>query len=331
MSRNLIDHYREFYRDNEDVFVASNGPERPSPLYTKYDIADHCGRGWTDMYQISHGLMIGRGQFSLRSPWQCEYCAQSDNLSLYILLSGKVRISDARGAVPREFSSGAMLIHEHSVRESCALHYEQIPDCQFEGVSIEIPATMADDLRMGARIHKCAGSPLDMDSLCPQHPCYLYGLQVARMILNQSTDSVIGRLQMEAAALDLIVRVCAGENQKHASSRQHLPARQRIAVDEVKQILESEFNHAHTITSLSRRVQLNECYLKSAFRKATGYTIAEYLRKARMAHARHLIEKHQASVLYAALSVGYANPSHFTAAFRAVYGVLPSSLKRNLF
>lgn len=283
------------------------------------------------MYQITHGLLIGRGQFSLRSPWQCEYCAPGNNLSLYILLSGKLRISAASGEGVREFSCGSVLLHEHHT--ASVLRYEQLALRPFSGISIQVPATMTDNLRMGARKHKVAtssSSPLDMDRLCPQHPCYLSSLQMARKILNQSTDSVIGRLQLEATALDLLTSLCTGERLSCTSGGQYLPQRQRTAVQEVKQILECEFKNAHTITSLSRRVQLNECYLKSAFRKTTGYTIAEYLRKERMMHARHLIETHRSSVLDAALSVGYANPSHFAAAFRAVYGVLPSSLKQIL-
>lgn len=283
------------------------------------------------MYQITHGLLIGRSQFSLHSSWQFEHCAPGNNLSLYILLSGKLRISAASGEGVREFSCGSVLLHEHHTVS--VLRYELLPPGPFAGISIQVPATMADHLRMGIRKHKVttsSSSPLDMDRLCPQHPCYLSSLQMARNILNQSTDSVIGRLQLEAAALNLLTSLCTGGRLLRASGDQYLPHCQRTAVQEVKQILECEFKNAHTITSLSRRVQLNECYLKSAFRKTTGYTIAEYLRKERMAHARHLIETHRSSVLDAALSVGYANPSHFAAAFRAVYGVLPSSLKRML-
>lgn len=329
MSRNLIEHYQDFYRDKDNLFVANGSLADAPSLYAKYDIAEGQGRGWMDMYQINHGLMIGRGQFALNSGWQSDYSAQSRNLSLYIMLSGKVRVSGVDGKEGRVFSSGAMLVHEH-----CApMHYEQFPDSPFAGISIEVPAAMADGLHMEVVRQKCAavsGSPLAMGSLCPQHPCYAWGLQAAQRILEQRTDSVIGRLQIEAAALDLITRLCTGEEPLKLPGSQRLSFRQRKAVTEVQQILESEFKDPHTITSLSRRVQLNECYLKSAFRQATGYTIAEFLRKARMAHARYLIEKHQASVLQAALSVGYSNPSHFSTAFRAVYGVLPSSLKRRL-
>ena len=329
MTCDLLEHYREFYRHNDDVFVARKTTDDIPSRYIKYDIAEFRGRGWADMYQINNGLVIGRGQFSLHTLWQSDYCSQRNNLSLYILLSGKVRISDSARKREREFSRGSILVHRHS-NAFPAIHYRQLPDLPFEGVSIEVPAAIADGLQTGAIKQKCvtsSDSPLDMDSLHPQHPCFLYVLQAARMILNHETDSVIGRLQVEAAALDILTRVCAGEHAQKASGYPSLSFRQRSAVSEARQILECEFREPHTITSLSRRVQLNECYLKAAFRKITGYTIAEFLRKERMAHARYLIEKQKVSVLEAALSVGYSNPSHFTTAFRAVYGVLPSSLK----
>lgn len=329
MSCEIINRYRKFYRDQGDAFLASDNPDKAPTGYLKYNLADHIGRGWVDMYQINHGLTIGRGCMVFCSPWQCEQQSVEGNLSLYILLNGRVRVSDARRVYAREFSGGAMLIHEHHQPEPCAFRYEQMPGCQFEGISIEVPAALVEELRAEAGKNRQSGSLPDMARLNPQHQCYQYGVQVARMILNLSANFVVGRLQVEAAALDLVARICSRSDLLYTAG-QALPSQQRIAVDEVRYILESEFNKMHTITSLSRRVRLNECYLKAAFRKITGYTIAEYLRKQRMEQARYLIEKQQVSVLHAALTVGYSNPSHFTAAFRAVYGVLPSTLKRFL-
>jgi len=106
------------------------------------------------------------------------------------------------------------------------------------------------------------------------------------------------------------------------------PPLNQIAVEDALDILEREWMSAHTITALSRRVRLNECYLKTAFRQTTGQTIAHYLRHLRIRHARRLIEDTRASVLQTAAFVGYSNPSHFASAFKAVYGTLPSALKQ---
>jgi AraC-like DNA-binding protein len=49
------------------------------------------------------------------------------------------------------------------------------------------------------------------------------------------------------------------------------------------------------------------------------------VRKLRMEKALELIESGENSILQVALSVGYSNPSHFSAAFKRFYGRLPSS------
>ena len=289
MAHDLIDHHREFCRGYDDIFIMRDTLANAASRYSKYDIARSWGQGWIDMYQINHGLMIGRGPFTLRSPWQCDYHAREGNLSLYILLAGKIRLSETGRSGIREFTGGSVLLHEHRATESSPLHYEQLPHSEFVGVSIEVPVALVKELRTDAGKNRRAASgalPLDMARLDPRHRCYQECLRTARMILHQSGYSTIGFLQTEAAALDLIANLFIGSDLLYPSGDRRLPAHQRSAVDKAMYILESEFNLPHTITALSRRVQLNECYLKSAFRKTTGYTIAQYLRKQRMAHAR---------------------------------------------
>ncbi len=333
MANAIIDNYREFYRQNDDVFVENKPACRPSSSYSKYDVASGIGRGWVDMHQIGHGLAVSRGRFVLRSPWRCEYTDHGNSLSLHILLSGKLQVSDAERNRVDEFSGGTVLVRKHCASELCPLCYDQLPNCPLEGVSVELPISLVKELltdagRSGSDFLFKAGA--DRVVLNPGHRCHQFGLQVARTILGLASDSVVGRMRVEAAALNLIAEVCAGGDFFQLTDVRHLPHQHRTAVDEAVSILEDEFQEIHTITSLAHRVRLNECYLKSAFRKITGHTIADFLRRQRMAHARYLIEERQSTVLQAALSVGYSNPSHFTAAFRSVYGVQPSNLKQIL-
>ncbi|MFT4171703.1 MAG: AraC family transcriptional regulator [Rhodocyclaceae bacterium] len=329
MSR-IIDHYREFYRRHDNVFTECGQASQATSSYSRYDVVHGLGSGWVDLYQINHGLTVGRGCFSLNTPWQCDYTNHTESLSLRILVSGRLRVIDETRRRCDDFGAGTVLLQRHRPAESLSVHYERAPGGPFSGISVELPIRLMQELLADTpSAHRSmltdATDGVFFDLGCRLHR---HGMHAARAMLALPSGSAIGRMRLEAAALDLITQVCTESDLFASTDGRHLPHQHRIAVGEAVAILEREFHEAHTITSLSARVQLNECYLKSAFRKITGATIAEFLRKQRMAYARHLIEAQQSTVLQAALSVGYSNPSHFTAAFRAVYGILPSNLKR---
>ncbi len=77
---------------------------------------------------------------------------------------------------------------------------------------------------------------------------------------------------------------------------------------------------------LSRRVNLNDFKLKKGFRQVFGTSVFGYLRQVRMEQARMLLEQARMNVTQVALNVGYANPSHFAAAFKGQFGINPGGV-----
>lgn len=87
--------------------------------------------------------------------------------------------------------------------------------------------------------------------------------------------------------------------------------------------LEENLSLAHSLSSISRKVSLNEFKLKKGFRERYKTTVFGYLRQKRMERGRELLDSKDTTVLEVANSVGYANPSHFTRAFRETFGLNP--------
>ena len=104
--------------------------------------------------------------------------------------------------------------------------------------------------------------------------------------------------------------------------------RWRRAVDDAIDIIHSEYGTELSISRLAWRVGTNECYLKQGFRERTGMGIATYLRQQRMKVALALLEEGRMSVREVAHYVGYRSLGHFSQAFRAVHGYLPSTVQR---
>ncbi|MBK1707265.1 helix-turn-helix transcriptional regulator [Halochromatium glycolicum] len=243
----------------------------------------------------------------------------TDSVGFFVMLSGAVRYTTRSRS--ETFGNSCVWVRDgRRVGSESEVLYEMPAQQSQVAVSVDLPPSWLD-AQPGGDKRPPGGCGLFTRLTGQRHQ---HGLAAAQALLRLRPDSIVARLRMESAALDLAAALLDFPS---ASQGPPLPRRHRVAVDEVIDILHAELEADHTIASLARRVGLNECSLKAAFRRVTETTIAAYLRDQRMHHARALIEHEGQSVLQAALAVGYANPSHFATAFRKVHGRLPSSLR----
>ncbi|AHM62176.1 AraC family transcriptional regulator [Flammeovirgaceae bacterium 311] len=90
-----------------------------------------------------------------------------------------------------------------------------------------------------------------------------------------------------------------------------------------------EYLHRHylqqelSLASLGREFGLNEFTLKKGFKQLFNTTVFGYIQKLRMEHARLLMLEGGLSVSEAADALGYANPQHFSTAYKKQYGISP--------
>ena len=81
-----------------------------------------------------------------------------------------------------------------------------------------------------------------------------------------------------------------------------------------------------TIKELSRKVAMNECYLKKGFKEVFGTTIFDFYQQQRMEHAKYLLYEKGLSVTDVSALLGYSSISHFSAAFKKHTGLKPCEL-----
>ena len=102
--------------------------------------------------------------------------------------------------------------------------------------------------------------------------------------------------------------------------------REREKIQEACAIIARHEGKPHTIRELSRKVAMNECYLKKGFKALTGKTIYEYQQEIRIDKARRLLQSPGHSVTDVAIELGYSSISHFSTAFKRVTGMKPCEL-----
>ena len=102
---------------------------------------------------------------------------------------------------------------------------------------------------------------------------------------------------------------------------------EREKIVEARRVLE-QLDHPLTIRELSRKVAMNECYLKKGFKALTGKTIHEFQGELRINKAKKLLQQEGQSVSDVANTLGYSSISHFSTAFKKATGLKPCELLR---
>lgn len=102
--------------------------------------------------------------------------------------------------------------------------------------------------------------------------------------------------------------------------------REEKRVEEACALLAANFRDPPDLTSLSRRLGLNERKLTQGFRRRFGCTVHAWLQETRLKHAHRMLASGDMSVSEVAFQVGYA-PAHFATLFKKRFGVSPSGLR----
>ena len=104
-------------------------------------------------------------------------------------------------------------------------------------------------------------------------------------------------------------------------TRQQRAACERAA--RAREILGERLADPPSLEELGRMVGCSPFYLSRQFSEATGLTIQQFVRQARLERAAGLLRAGKHNVSEAAVAVGYNSLSHFTVAFREMFGCCP--------
>lgn len=131
----------------------------------------------------------------------------------------------------------------------------------------------------------------------------------SQMLLMYSLDCMVGEREVEGFQCKFLANEADREK-----------------IIRAREILLSQIGEPLTIKALSRRVAINECYLKKGFKEMFGTTIFEFFQGQRMEHARFLLYEKGLSVTEVSVMLGYSSISHFSTAFKKHTGLKPCEL-----
>jgi len=92
---------------------------------------------------------------------------------------------------------------------------------------------------------------------------------------------------------------------------------------DARDLLESRFDQAISLTAIARTAGVHPVYFASAFRRAYGCSVGEFIRRRRVDFARDQLAQQDASLACIAVAAGFADQSHFTRTFKRFTGMTP--------
>jgi len=142
------------------------------------------------------------------------------------------------------------------------------------------------------------------------------------MIRHSLRRTIAEPLEAESLALTLIQRAL-GPRTTHAAGS--TIGRQRL-VDRVKLVLASDPTRRWTLSEIASEVRGSAVYLTQVFQQVEGLPLYRYQLRLRLARALDLLDSYD-DLTSLSLDLGFSSHSHFSAAFRDLYGRSPSEFK----
>jgi AraC-like DNA-binding protein len=132
-------------------------------------------------------------------------------------------------------------------------------------------------------------------------------------------------LEAETLALTL-VRRSLGERTSHAAGAS--AGRQKL-VDRAKLVLSSDLSRRWTLAEIAAEVGVSPVYLTQVFQQVEAMPLYRYHLRLRLARALDLLGRCD-NLTTLGMDLGFSSHSHFSAAFRQVYGRTPAEFQRSI-
>ena len=135
--------------------------------------------------------------------------------------------------------------------------------------------------------------------------------------------------RLRLKVLDILLQLGQLELTAEDRVHQYYPRSVVEKVRQAKELLFADPSARHSLQELSARFGLSETMLKRGFKSVYGNSPYAYLKEYRLQLGADALRAGYKSIAEIALDSGYENPSKFTAAFRAKYGMTPSAYRNS--
>jgi AraC-like DNA-binding protein len=270
--------------------------------------------------------LVQIGMFRCR-PWYAHFEDTGPiSANLIVFPRTSVRITHAGGEPIIANPNVIMFYNQHQVYRRGRLS-ERGDLCEFFAFSPELLADALD--RYDPLAAKHLEHPFQFShSPSEPHSYLLQRLAVEHVLASAPPD----RLFVEETMLQVLMRVVAHAYQvRGVRPRYGLASTHRAhaaMAREAQALISTRFHESLSLADLAAELYTSPHHLCRVFQQQTGYSIHRYQNHLRLCTALEYVAQGCTDLTDLALALGYSSHSHFTQAFRQIFGVPPSSLRR---
>ncbi|MGL6201352.1 MAG: helix-turn-helix transcriptional regulator [Lachnospiraceae bacterium] len=313
-----------YIKTTEEEFCSKKKKE------TQYQIQSKIMQGSVENMEIDRGILLTVSDFVLKE--DIEMITTHSDLILFqvsFCLDGGMEWAYINGDLVHQFRIGA---------QQSQVRYGTIQECRsiLWGGSHCRSVSITLDEKMFAEIFACIKA---RGALCNTNTedvarVYTYTPNVSKIlseIIECSLCDELKKIYLRGKVLELIAIYCDEVICKSPTNDYgiQISSQGYAALLNAREIINQNFTHPLTISTLAKESAINEQQLKEGFRRCFGCTIKEYIVEKRMEMAKTLLTTGKYSVKDAAWMVGYSHTGYFISLFRKHYGLSPGELLQN--
>jgi AraC-like DNA-binding protein len=153
---------------------------------------------------------------------------------------------------------------------------------------------------------------------------------VANELFFSTRNRTESRMYMEGKVLELLALQLM-ENLPGTPGRESaLSPREQERIHAVRRYLEQNHAAPPSLADLAEKFAMSVTRMQTGFRAAYGFSVFGFLKEYRLQRAKMLFEEGDMNVSEVAWAIGYINLSHFSAAYRKRFGVLPKAYMQSI-
>lgn len=285
--------------------------------YLKYEFLPDYGIGFYEVYMFD-GLYMAVFDVELKQELIFEGTYTENVLLMSFLLEGeqKIKIEDQKNDIIYE-SQESYLIYLPKV--FCSVSHSKKNNFK------EVRISMTDEFLKKHQLHQELNkyNYKNITNTEFLHPLCVKKQEILIEILSDNhRDGLLKRLFIEAKTLQLITLQL--EHNLISNSKIDTPTKK---IYQTQHLISSDLSLHRSIPDISREIGLNDFILKKEFKRMFGKTIFEYTTELRMQKAKDLLLNSKLPICEISESVGYKNPTHFTAAFKRNESITPKNYR----
>ena len=151
--------------------------------------------------------------------------------------------------------------------------------------------------------------------------------QLIRALVDEIGNGMVDRLLADSLVTALAMRVAQRSKPTRPEREPDLPKRR---IRRVLDYIETRLDQDLSLTELASVACLSPCHFSRCFKQAVGVGPQRYTVQRRVERAKLLLRRGNDTLASVATAVGFADQSHFTAAFRRETGTTPGRFRAAL-